>query len=154
MIEYEENVRAGGAYALERFFGFFADGETLRESLRNVVGRLNKQRVPYAISGGSALAVHGAFCGTRDFQVLTNVPAAFRATEVEGIRFLNLEALIELKLASGMTAITRLKDLGDVIELIKVRNLGEDFADKLNPYVREKYLELARAVKNEVNPFE
>jgi hypothetical protein len=67
--------------------------------------------------------------------------------EIDGIRFATLEKLIELKLASGMTASDRLKDLADVQELIKIRDLGRGFAEKLNPYVREKYLELLAAVK-------
>src|SRR5262249_32770505 len=39
--------------------------------------------------------------------------------EIEGIRFLKLPTLIELKLASGMTNVGRLKDLADVQELIR-----------------------------------
>ncbi len=39
------------------------------------------------------------------------------------IRFVTLEKLIELKLASGMTAPDRLKDLADVQELIKITHL-------------------------------
>ncbi len=70
------------------------------------------------------------------------------AIEIDGIRFVTLEKLIELKLASGMTAADRLKDLADVQELIKIRGLTADFAEKLNPYVREKYLELFRAVES------
>lgn len=66
--------------------------------------------------------------------------------EIDGIKTLTLEKLIELKLASGMTAPDRLKDLADVQELIKLKNLTEDFADKLNPFVREKFLELQNAV--------
>jgi hypothetical protein len=73
---------------------------------------------------------------------------------IDGISYINLETLIELKLASGMSSLTRLKDLGDVIALIQIRKLGEDFAAKLNPYVREKYLELCRAVMNDPNPHE
>jgi hypothetical protein len=69
-------------------------------------------------------------------------------TEIDGIKPLTLEKLIELKLASGMTAPHRLRDLADVQELIKIRNLGADFAGKLNPYVREKYLELQKAVED------
>lgn len=68
--------------------------------------------------------------------------------EIEGVRVVTLEKLIELKLASGMTAPDRLKDLADVQELIKIKHLTRDFADKLNPYVREKYLELWDAVKS------
>jgi hypothetical protein len=66
--------------------------------------------------------------------------------EIEGIRIVTLEKLIELKLASGMTAPDRLRDLADVQELIKVRRLGAELADKLDPYVRAKYLELWEAV--------
>lgn len=68
--------------------------------------------------------------------------------EIEGVRVVTLEKLIELKLASGMTAPDRLKDLADVQEIIKVKHLARDFADKLDPYVREKYLELWNAVQS------
>jgi hypothetical protein len=46
--------------------------------------------------------------------------------ELDGMRVTRLEALIELKLASGLTAPDRLKDLADVQELIKALNLSED----------------------------
>ena len=67
--------------------------------------------------------------------------------EIDGVRIVTLEKLIELKLASGMTALDRLKDLADVQELIKLRGLTSDFAESLNPYVREKFLELCHAVE-------
>ncbi|HXL80765.1 MAG TPA: nucleotidyltransferase [Pyrinomonadaceae bacterium] len=69
------------------------------------------------------------------------------AVEIDGVRFVTLEKLIELKLASGMTAPDRLKDLADVQELIKVRQLQTEFAERLDPYVRNKFLELCDAVK-------
>lgn len=68
--------------------------------------------------------------------------------EIDGVRYLILPALVELKLASGMTNVGRLKDLADVIELIKARNLPAEFADELNPYVRDKYLELWRGIQD------
>jgi predicted nucleotidyltransferase len=68
-------------------------------------------------------------------------------TEIDGIKTLSLEKLIELKLASGMTAPHRLKDLADVQEIIKIKQLKTDYVEKLNPYVREKYLELQKAVE-------
>ena len=74
-------------------------------------------------------------------------PAA-ASTEIDGIKFVTLEKLIELKLASGMSAPDRLKDLADVQELIKIRKLDAGFASKLDPYVREKYRELEAAVRN------
>jgi len=69
------------------------------------------------------------------------------SVEIDGVRFPTLEKLIELKLASGMTAPDRLKDFADVQEMIKIRRLDGEFAAKLNPYVREKYLELFAAVE-------
>jgi hypothetical protein len=69
------------------------------------------------------------------------------SVEIDGVRVVTLEKLIELKLASGMTAPDRLKDLADVQELIKLRGLAADFAEKLNPYVREQFLKLHRAVE-------
>jgi hypothetical protein len=73
------------------------------------------------------------------------VPAE-ASVEIDGVRVVTLEKLIELKLASGMTAPDRLKDLADVQELIKLRALDAGFADRLHPYVRGRFLELLRAV--------
>ena len=65
---------------------------------------------------------------------------------IDGVKTLTLEKLIELKLASGMTAPHRLKDLADDQELIKIKNLTETFAELLDGYVRPKFLELLKAV--------
>jgi hypothetical protein len=67
--------------------------------------------------------------------------------EIDGVKFPTLEKLIELKLASGMTAPHRLKDLADVQELIKIRGLSGEFAEKLDPYVRGRFLDLLKAVE-------
>ncbi len=64
------------------------------------------------------------------------------AVELEGRKYIPLTTLIELKLASGMTNTHRLKDLADVQEVIKTLSLPIEFADQLNPYVREKFREL------------
>jgi hypothetical protein len=72
--------------------------------------------------------------------------------ERDGIRCLNLPTLVELKLASGLTAPGRLKDLADVQELIRLLHLSADFAGQLQPFVREKYAELWHAVQNEGAP--
>jgi len=61
---------------------------------------------------------------------------------IDGIRTMPLERLIELKLASGMTGRGRLKDLADVQEIIRVKGLNALFADRLDPSVRAKFLEL------------
>jgi hypothetical protein len=63
-------------------------------------------------------------------------------SEADGINYINLDRLVELKLASGMTNTSRLKDLADVLELIKAVHLPIDFASQLNPFVRGKFEEL------------
>lgn len=63
------------------------------------------------------------------------------ATEIEGIQFLNLETLIELKLVSGILP-HRLKDLADVQELIRVLGLPADFVKRLNPFVQAQFQHL------------
>ena len=66
--------------------------------------------------------------------------------EIDGTDFVTLEKLIELKLASGISAADRLKDLADVQELIKIKKLDAAFAEKLDPYVRPKFLQLQSSV--------
>ena len=75
-------------------------------------------------------------------------PSATSKT-VAGIRCLDLARLIELKLASGMTNPGRLKDLGDVQEMIGKLGLSLEFADQLDPYVRDRFLQLHAAVAND-----
>jgi hypothetical protein len=81
-------------------------------------------------------------------------PIAFpdpATTAVRGSRFalLPLPRFIELKLASGMTAPHRLHDLADVLDLVRSAALSVDLARELDPWVREKYLELWNAAQAE-----
>jgi hypothetical protein len=69
------------------------------------------------------------------------------STEIDGIQIVTFEKLIELKLASGMTAPDRLKDLADVQELIRIRQLQPEFASQLDPYVRGRFLELYETIR-------
>ena len=69
------------------------------------------------------------------------------STEINGVQVVTFEKLIELKLASGMTAPHRLKDLADVQELIRIRQLQSEFAERLDPYVRGKFLELYETIR-------
>src|ERR1044071_449896 len=71
---------------------------------------------------------------------------ASASVEIDGVRVVTLEKLVELKLASGMTAPDRLKDLADVQELIKARGLDREFAERLDPYVRGEYVRLLEGV--------
>jgi hypothetical protein len=64
------------------------------------------------------------------------------SSEFDGVRYINLPTLVELKLASGMTKPDRMKDLSDVLELIKILRLTRQFSEQLDPYVRDAFIQL------------
>jgi hypothetical protein len=80
-------------------------------------------------------------------------PIAFPAPEdvaevhEDGIPFVSLKTLLELKLASGMTAPHRMQDMADVMKLINANDLPLDYAASLNPYVADKFRELWHAAQ-------
>src|SRR4030095_3722881 len=53
---------------------------------------------------------------------------------------------------SGRTGAGRRKDLADVQELIRAIGLDDRFAEQLNPYVRETYVELWRELQQAPPP--
>ena len=71
------------------------------------------------------------------------------STEKDGVRWLSLRCLIELKIASGMTAAGRLKDLADVQELIRILHLPEDYHRQLESFVQDKFRELWASVNDQ-----
>jgi hypothetical protein len=126
----------GWAAAHERLEGLgyvapFAGSKNLRDTKTGV-------RIEFLLAGG--------FPGDGKPKPVAFPDPATVAVEKDGIRYLGLPALVELKLASGMTAPHRLKDLADVQELIAALRIPKSFADGLNPYVRDKFLELWQAV--------
>jgi len=64
------------------------------------------------------------------------------SVEIDGVKTITLEKLVELKLASGMTGLGRRKDLADVQELIRVRRLDAAFAQRIDLSVRDVFNEL------------
>jgi hypothetical protein len=108
-----------------------------------------KKRLRATASGGVPIEVltAGEYPGDGKPKPVSFPVPATASLKVDGVRIVTLEKLIELKLASGMTAPDRLKDLADVQELIKVRGLSPDLAESLDPYVREKYLQLCEGVE-------
>ncbi len=87
--------------------------------------------------------VSGAYPGDGKPKPVAFPDPAEVGVDRDGIKYIPLETLVELKLASGMTGgIHRQKDITDVIELIKVVNLPADFASKLNPFVRDRFVEI------------
>ena len=91
--------------------------------------------------------VSGQFPGDGKPKPVAFPDPAGKSVEINGVPILRLSDLIELKLASGMSNPGRLKDLADVQELIRMGKLPESFKDQLNPYVREKFVELLRGVQ-------
>jgi hypothetical protein len=74
-------------------------------------------------------------------------PESVREIHDESLPFLNLKTLLELKIASGMTAAHRPRDLDDVIQLIRINALDQAYASQLNPFVQEKFIELWQAAQ-------
>lgn len=72
---------------------------------------------------------------------------ALAAVKPKQLSLLPLPRLLELKLASGMTAPERLKDLADVVEVIRALDLPAALENELDPYVREKFRELWQAAQ-------
>lgn len=69
------------------------------------------------------------------------------AVEKDGLRYLNRRPLIDLKLASGMTNPVRLRDVADVLELMRLLGLPRDLAARLAPFVRDTFQELRQSVE-------
>jgi hypothetical protein len=63
------------------------------------------------------------------------------------VALLPLAKLIELKLASGISAPHRLKDLADVLELVRALSLPRELAESLDASVPAKYDELWQAAQ-------
>jgi hypothetical protein len=74
-------------------------------------------------------------------------PEAVSERNEEGLPFISLSTLIELKLASGMTAAHRLQDMADVMNLIRINTLGLEYRESLNSYVALKFEEMWRAAQ-------
>jgi len=68
--------------------------------------------------------------------------------ERDGIRVIQLEKLIELKLASGLSAAHRLRDLADVQDLIVALDLPIDLAERIDASVRDEYRRLWGAARS------
>ncbi len=79
--------------------------------------------------------------------VVFPIPEAVSECNTEGLPFISLKTLIELKLASGMTAAHRPRDFDDVIQLIRINKLEKEFNVFLNPYVVSKFDEMWQAAQ-------
>jgi hypothetical protein len=163
------NIDTGPVEMFEEGRRYFMGKGRLNNTLARLSRDLEDHGIDYVVIGAVALRAHGyprftenidllmTADGFEKFQQSTidGVNTKIRismsdlttdSTEIDGIRYVTLEKLIELKLAAGISAPHRLKDLADVQELIKFKHLDANFAVKLDPYVRAKYIELQEAV--------
>jgi hypothetical protein len=101
---------------------------------RNLRDSTSRVRVEFLLAGG--------FPGDGKPKPVSFPDPAESSVTIGGVRFLRLHELVELKLASGMSAAHRLKDLADVMELIRLLGLRRELGDELDESVREKYVEL------------
>jgi len=88
------------------------------------------------------VVIAGEFPGDGKPKPVAFPDPAVEARRGERVRVLPLERLIELKLASGISAPHRLRDLADVLEVIRARALPADFESRLDESVRAKFREL------------
>ena len=138
----------------------------VQSAVRKIVAILEGEGMPYAIIGALALNEYGHRRVTVDVDPLMREsdlqafksrwlgkgddkpkPIAFpdpAEAAIRGVPFalLPIERWIELKLASGMVAPHRAKDLVDVQELIRSAKFAREMAVGLDPWVRGKFVEL------------
>jgi hypothetical protein len=133
--------------------------DQLQRFKRKHLGQGYEERVPG--TGKLRDTVHGV-----DIDILSTgrfpgddqpKPIAFpdpATTALRGERFalLPMPRFIELKLASGMVAPHRARDLVDVQDLIRSAGLPAALAEDLHPWVRAKFLELWHLAQA-VDPF-
>src|SRR4051812_45769418 len=155
---------AGGMALFEHGFRRFTEDVDIlvtREGLRMIHERLEGLGYVPPFSGSKNL--RDAETGVRiEFLVAGEYPGdgkpkpvafpdpAEVAVERDGIKYLRLARLVELKLASGMTGgVHRMKDLSDVVALIETLDLPAEFAEQLDPFVRAKFTELWKGIQQD-----
>jgi hypothetical protein len=152
---------------------FFMGEADVQRALERIARVLDEKGIPYAVIGAMALNEWGYRRVTIDVDLLLTAdglralkaevlgrgytegkpkPVAFpdpaqAAVRGRRVALLPLPRLVELKLASGMSAPHRLKDLADVLELVRVLSLPRDLALSLDASVRAKYEELWEAAQ-------
>jgi len=112
--------------------GLALRGPGLRKSLRETEHEVNIDVV-----------TSGEHAGSPNSPVVYPPPDSAVFVDVAGLRLPTLESLIEFKIASGVWG-HRTQDLADVQRLIRTNGLGEPFAERLPPPLRQKFLDLLR----------
>jgi hypothetical protein len=90
------------------------------------------------------ILVTGSFPGSGKPGPIAFPDPALVRESIEGIQFVDLATLVQLKLAAK-----RYRDFGDVVELIRFNYLDEGFAERLLPSVRGYYIECLEEKRRE-----
>ncbi len=69
--------------------------------------------------------------------------------EIDGITTVSLTDLIEMKMRTGLKFPSRAQDMGDVVGLIRHRQLCSDFADDLDESLQPGFRKLVKAIASE-----
>jgi hypothetical protein len=69
-----------------------------------------------------------------------------RVSTIEGVKVIGLADLVRGKLTVGLESVNRAKDIGDVVELIRLVPLKKDFAAKLPKHLRTPFKQLVEQV--------
>jgi hypothetical protein len=128
--------------------------EGLKELKERVLGRGYLEKSPGSKgmrdtehNVGIDILITGDFPGDGKPKPVSFPDPATVASTGESARYLPLPKLIELKLASGLSAAHRVKDIADVVELIRAVKLPRELGAELDASVRAKYDELWLAVQ-------
>ncbi len=112
----------------------FAGAKNIRDTTTGV-------KIEFLLTGG--------YPGSGELQPVSFPnPADTEPLQQDGVRFIGITKLVELKIASGMTGgAARAKDLVDVQQLITILELPRTFGAQIHDYVRAKYEELWDALR-------
>ena len=118
--------------------GYILDFPEAEKSFRDTETKVKIEIITSGEFPGDGLPKPVAFPDPKDLTI-----------EEDNIRVITLEKLIELKLASGLSATHRMRDLADVQDLIIGLKLPLNFMDKLDKSVRPEYQKIWEAANKE-----
>lgn len=118
--------------------GYVADFPGAAKSFRDTETKVKVEIITAGEFPGDGLPKPVAFPDPED-----------QTIEEDSVRVITLEKLIELKLASGLSATHRMRDLADVQDLIMALNLPLDLKDKIDESVRPEYQRIWEAARKD-----
>ena len=113
----------------------------VQQALERLARLLDEKGIPYALIGAMGEGLQRFKAAAVGHGYVEKFPGS------RGLRDATTGVNIELKLASGLSAPHRLKDLADVLELIRHLSLPRDLAGSLDASVRPKFEELWQAAQ-------